>query len=46
MRCLPQRAQRAIGEIQVDTMNESATGGTRNAVRSIQQKTINKTSAM
>jgi hypothetical protein len=32
MRYLPQRAQRAIGEIQMDTMNESVTRGTINAV--------------
>jgi hypothetical protein len=47
MRYLPQRAQRAIGEIQMDTMNESLTRGTRNTVHPIQQKTIiNRTSAM
>ncbi len=38
MRYLPQRAQGAIGEIQMNTTNESVTRGTRNAVQSIQQK--------
>jgi hypothetical protein len=37
MRYLPQRAQRAIGEIQMDTMNESVTRGKRIAVRPTQQ---------
>jgi hypothetical protein len=47
MRYLPLRAQQAIGEIQMDTMNESLTRGTRNTVHPIQQKTIiNRTSAM
>jgi hypothetical protein len=38
MRYLPERAQRAIGEIQMDTMNGSVTRGTRNAVHPTQQK--------
>jgi hypothetical protein len=47
MRYLPQRVQRAIGEIQMESMNESVTRGTRNAVHPIQHKTImNRTSAM
>jgi hypothetical protein len=47
MRYLPQRAQRAIGEIQMNTTDESVTRGTRNAFHPIQQKTtINRTSAM
>jgi hypothetical protein len=46
MQYLPQRAQQAIGEIQMDTMNESLTRGTRNAVRPITKTIINTTSAM
>jgi hypothetical protein len=38
MRYLPQRAQQAIGEIQMNTTNESLTRGTRTAVHSIQRK--------
>jgi hypothetical protein len=46
MRYLPQRAQRAIGEIQMDTMNESPARGTRNAVQPITKTIINGTSTM
>ncbi len=46
MRYLPQRAQQAIGEIQMDTMNESVTGGARNAVHPITKTIINRTAAM
>jgi hypothetical protein len=46
MRYLPQRAQRAIDEIQMDTMNESAIRGTRNTVHPITKTITNKTSAM
>jgi hypothetical protein len=46
MQYLPQRAQQAIGEIQMDTINESLTRGTRNTVRPITKTIINTTSAM
>jgi hypothetical protein len=46
MRYLPQRVQRAIGEIQMDTTNESLTQGTRNAVHPITKTIINRTPAM